>query len=132
VESRATRRAPRFFHTAELMAPAFGPFTTSITHTYNIYYKAPRILAAKPKSENMWLQHVAVFISSQAPEHKKPESPGKAKKDYLPTSKRLDINRFPWSLSGKIGWIAKLKTRVRIPAVSHAKRVEKKRKMSFL
>ena len=40
-----------------------------------------------------------VFYFFPGPEHKKPESPGKAKKDYLPTSKRHVVNRFPGGLA---------------------------------
>ena len=39
------------------------------------------------------------FYFFPGPEHKKPESPGKAKKDYLPTSKRHVFNRFPGGLA---------------------------------
>ena len=35
-----------------------------------------------------------VFYFFPGPVFKKPQSPGKAKKDYLPTQKRHEINRF--------------------------------------
>tara|TARA_B110000196_G_scaffold221075_1_gene190122 strand:- start:172 stop:483 length:312 start_codon:yes stop_codon:yes gene_type:complete len=76
---------------------------------------------------------VFYFFPGQAPEFKKPESPGKAKKDYLPTSKRLDSKRFPGRLSGKKGWMSKLKTRVRFGRVARQTRGEKKKNVfSFM
>jgi hypothetical protein len=80
----------------------------------------------------MIILQVAVFFSSQAPEFKKPESPGKAKKDYLPTSKRVDLNQFPGNLVVRSpGWRSSRPGFDSQPCCT-ANAVEKKRKMSFL
>ena len=75
---------------------------------------------------------MAVFFSSQGPEHKKPESPGNAKKDYLPTSKRHALNRFPGDLAVILGGCSSSRPGFDSRSCRRANALEKKRKKSFL